>query len=286
MTVLGTVMSGKTPELGVGRDVVVLRYEADTYDRDMDRYLASIDQALVRRMDGRIAMALDALLRDSKTCRMLIPAVGSGRLLKTLEQRIRDGIEVSGVDFNEHMMKASRQFVECAKLKGKVWLLNEDILNLRTHFAPASFDLIVWEYSGCVVVDPKEAWKLMIDILKPGGFLVYNDYIGSIDGEVLRSQHDLRDAARTVGMRWFTPSELPSQSFGDPRIIRTNGIYSAVSEGPFYSERAIVWDPTYAFHSISQASWFRTALDLIDIEVQSVDVMQSNVSAIYRAYKP
>ncbi len=279
-------MSGQPAKVGVGRDTVVLRYEADAYDRDMNRYLASIDQGLVRRMDRRIAMALDALLRETTRCRMLIPAVGSGRLLKTLEHHIRNGIEVLGVDFNEHMMKASRRFVGNTKLDGQVWLLNEDILNLRTHFAPASFDLIVWEYSGCVVVDPKEAWKLMIDVLRPGGFLVYNDYVGSIDRQVLRRQHDLRDAARTVGMRWFAPSELPSQSFGDPRIIKTNGILSVVSEGPFQSDRAIVWDPTYAFHSITQASWFRAALDLIDIEVQSIDVMQSNVSAIYRAYKP
>jgi SAM-dependent methyltransferase len=283
-------MLGHLPTVGVTREIVIRRYEAQAYDRDMARYLASIDQGLVKRMDQRITDTLENLLRENSHPRILIPAVGSGRALRLLEPFVLRGAEVDGIDFNDAMLVASRKLVASSSLLLTVRLANQDILSARDAFPSGSFDLIIWEYSGCVVIEPQEAWKLMIDLLKPGGLLIYNDYVGSPHGRISRSQNDLRDAARTVGMRWFNRSELPTYLLDDSRIYNTNGIMSVVNEGVFHSRHAIVWDPTYPFVTIASTPWFTSSLDIVDLEIQSNDVMQSNVSAVYRrrptAFRP
>lgn len=272
------------PEFGVAKSTVLKRYEASTYDCDMTRYLRSLNPAFVKRMDVRIQNSLLKFLSESDTCRLLIPAIGSGRILDLISP-YGERIDAHGIDFNPMMLRGARNKVDSQRLLSSVQLLEMDIYEIPDVYASESFDVIIWEYSGCVVAEPIEAWKIMLSLLAPGGTIVYNDYIGAENRSVRNRQRLLRDAARTIGMRWFQADELPDGIFAsDARLLDTNGIFSAINEDVFENTHAIVWDPTYGFSKLQSSLWFNRHLKTEEIELHSVDEMQSNVSAVFRKF--
>lgn len=275
----------KQLKYGVEKDTVIRRYEAEAYDHDMERYLGSLDSTFVHRMDTRIQHAMLKILSEKGNCRIFVPAVGSGRVISVFEPFLHQKVEIEGIDFNARMMCKAETLINDLKFQNNIRLSELDIFESLDEFKANSFDLIVWEYSGCVVNSPFEAWKIMSELLSPGGFIVYNDYIGAKDQSIIRNQHVLRDAARTIGMRWFRKDELPEGiDSRDKNLICTNGIFSANNEGKFANERSIVWDPTYAFYEILSSNWLCKSLDTVEIEIKTLDIMQSNVSAVF--HKP
>lgn len=274
---------GVLPSFGVSKDTVLARYHASPYDHDMTRYLESLDPALVTRMEQRVQTAVHSVVLRQGFCRMLIPTIGSGRILDTLDMFKGNEIELHGFDFNSNMMNAAAGRLSLSWLASNASMFDLDLLACIDTLSAAYYDVIVWEYSGCVVTAPMDAWKIMAELLRKDGILIYNDYIGVKSGVVRRSQEELRDAARTVGMRWFYASELDERGVHHSRdIIWTNGIASGIGLDPSLGCHAIVWDPTYAFSHITEQSWFFSKFDVADMELDVRDVMQSNVSCVLR----
>jgi SAM-dependent methyltransferase len=268
-----------SPTLGVAKDTVLARYHAASYDHDMTRYLESLDPGLVARMEQRVQTAVRSVLTRQGFCRMLVPTIGSGRILDTLNMFRGRDIELHGFDFNPNMMNTAADRLNHSWLVPNASLLDLDLMACIDALPAAYYDVIVWEYSGCVMTSPVNAWKIMAELLRSDGLLIYNDYIGVKSGTVRRSQEELRDAARTAGMRWFYASELAERGVHHTRdIIWTNGIASGIGLDPSSGGHAIVWDPTYAFSHITGQSWFSRKFDVVDMELDVRDVMQTNVS--------
>jgi SAM-dependent methyltransferase len=268
---------------GVEKETILKRYEAESYDINMSRYLNSLDPALVKRMDDRVVKGLKDKLNSSGVCRVFIPAVGTGRVLKTIEPLMRDGVTIDCIDFNSNMTKAIDCTLGDSGMAGHTRIVDGDLMDSVDRYPKDSFDLVIWEYSGCLVPDPLEAWRVIAELCAPGALVIYNDYIGARDDDILRSQYELRDAARTIGMRWFRPEELPSYiDPRDPRLITTNGIISVLNADEFQDLHSIVWDPAYAFANVLSNTLFERSFEIVDMEMDVTDIMQSNVSSIIR----
>ncbi len=266
------------PAKGVAKATILRRYEATSYDRDMERYLDSLDPRFVARMEGRIREAVAAVLRTKSHCRILIPAVGTGRALRLLPKADPQRLQIECIDFNPKMTSG----IAPSTLGSHVRIQMMDLMEAGDRYQPNSFDVIIWEFSGCLVPDPVEAWKIMIELCAPGGYIVYNDYVAAASGPILRAQLDLRDPARSVGMRWFRVEELPSYvDVRDLRLIETNGILSTLNVDEFEADHSIVWDPAYSVQNILTSSWLERQLTLTSNEILISDSMQSNISIVY-----
>lgn len=275
--------SDTNPNIGVKKETVLRRYSAAPYDRDMARYIDSLCPKFAARMDARIERCVTERLNEIGKCDILVPAIGSGRILSVLESFLAKGVVVTAFDYNDNMMSAAKQITSTKNLNDYCSFLHADILESVDILDKKKFDLVIWEFSGCVVIDPLEAWKQFVELSVTGGYIVYNDYIGALETNTLYHQNEIRDAARTIGMRWFYPEEIPNEvNVNAPEIFHTNGIISTLNTSNFSNEHAIVWDPTYAFTDILFSEWFSQNLHEVELEIRTKDVMQSNVSAVFR----
>lgn len=104
--------------------------------------------------------------------RVLEAGCGVMGWLRVLDEWVRAGGEVTGVDVDDTMLAMARQFVETEKLGG-VTLLKDDLFDSRLE--PASFDLVHARFQLAPLGRQQAQLATFTRLLRPGGILVLED---------------------------------------------------------------------------------------------------------------
>lgn len=238
-------------QFGVNRETVLQCYRAGSFDRFMRNYLKVLDPNFVRLMNTRITDVANQLQDEKGGGDVCLVSIGSGRDISNLNLKRNTGLRVMGVDINPYMVSGAKKIINQANLQ-EIISLEEDCLvsEVSSKLGEGKFDLVLWAYSGSCVQDPIDSWKSVIALTKPDGIIIYNDYIGA-KGDVRKEQEKHRSVIQELGVRLYTPSELPdSIDPHDPQIIESKGILSIPGESVGgVKEESIVFDTLNPFFS-------------------------------------
>lgn len=129
-------------------------------------------------------------------------SIGCGSAWKEIEL-IKRGLVSSIIcyDLSENMIKKAIENARREKVEEHMRFICGDIfLNMETN---AKFDLVFWDNSLHHMKDARQAVQYSYEILKEGGFLYCNDYIGAS-----RFQRTDMEMAIVNGIRLYLPDEV------------------------------------------------------------------------------
>ena len=146
-----------------------------------DFFVPVIGEIMFQPRAQQSQLEVDEVLKKTKLrqpCKVLDLACGVGRhsvLFANL------GFDVVGLDFSKNYLAEARK--SGTKMKAKIKFVHGDMKNLRPHFEPESFDLVVSLYNSFGYFktrnDDLRMLKEAYRVLKPGGKFVINTLNGT-----------------------------------------------------------------------------------------------------------
>ena len=142
---------------------------------------------------GRVKAISVAELQDGE--KVLEVGVGTGLSLPHYPQ----GVEVSGIDMSEEMLKKARDLVAQEDLQN---IKSLEIMNAeKMTFADNSFDVVMAMHIVTVVTHPAKFAQEMRRVCKPGGRIVIVNYFHNPDRPIGKVSEMLAPYAKYIGFK-------------------------------------------------------------------------------------